>query len=36
LALQAVFDLAQARKKTPGIDVKRYVQRASTERLRAA
>lgn len=36
LALQAAFDLAQARKKAPANDVKRYTRKASTERLRVA
>ena len=36
LALQAAFDLAQARKKRLANEVKRYSPKGSNERLRAA
>jgi antitoxin HigA-1 len=36
LALQAAFDLAQARKKPLAIDVKRFSPKNRAERLRAA
>jgi antitoxin HigA-1 len=36
LALQAAYDLAQARKKRLALDVKRYTPKVRTDRLRAA
>jgi len=36
LALQAAYDLAQARRKSFAVEVKRYVPKSRNERLRAA
>jgi len=36
LALQAAYDLAQARKKLLAVEIKRYVPKSRNERLRAA